>query len=116
MARGAQNIQFLGPLGVVPGRPGVALCRRGSGERARGGHLPTAEKFTLLMAGLPRWVAERPRHRQRRRSQGVRSEVWELRCLFPLQILEEDVTLKLNPEFEQAYNFEPMDVEFTYNR
>nr|KAF6398975.1 Mov10 like RISC complex RNA helicase 1 [Molossus molossus] len=32
------------------------------------------------------------------------------------KIHEEDVTLKLNPEFEQAYNFEPMDVEFTYNR
>ncbi|XP_045410664.1 RNA helicase Mov10l1 [Lemur catta] len=32
------------------------------------------------------------------------------------EIHEEDVTLKLNPEFEQAYNFEPMDVEFTYNR
>ncbi|XP_023443066.2 RNA helicase Mov10l1 [Dasypus novemcinctus] len=32
------------------------------------------------------------------------------------EIHEEDVTLKLNPEFEQSYNFEPMDVEFTYNR
>ncbi|XP_055108827.2 RNA helicase Mov10l1 isoform X1 [Symphalangus syndactylus] len=32
------------------------------------------------------------------------------------EIHEEDVTLKINPEFEQAYNFEPMDVEFTYNR
>ncbi|XP_007952952.1 RNA helicase Mov10l1 [Orycteropus afer afer] len=32
------------------------------------------------------------------------------------EIHEEEVTLKLNPEFEQAYNFEPMDVEFTYNR
>ncbi|KAK2500261.1 hypothetical protein MC885_018589 [Smutsia gigantea] len=32
------------------------------------------------------------------------------------EIHEEDVTLKLNPEFEQTYNFEPMDVEFTYNR
>ncbi|XP_028024047.1 RNA helicase Mov10l1 [Balaenoptera acutorostrata] len=32
------------------------------------------------------------------------------------EIHEEDVTLKLNPEFEQAYNSEPMDVEFTYNR
>uniref|UniRef100_A0A2I3S9F5 RNA helicase n=1 Tax=Pan troglodytes TaxID=9598 RepID=A0A2I3S9F5_PANTR len=31
------------------------------------------------------------------------------------EIHEEDVTLKINPEFEQAYNFEPMDVEFTYN-
>nr|XP_036862625.1 RNA helicase Mov10l1 isoform X2 [Manis javanica] len=31
------------------------------------------------------------------------------------EIHEEDVTLKLNPEFEQTYNFEPMDVEFTYN-
>ena len=33
-----------------------------------------------------------------------------------LQIHEEDVTLKLNPEFEQAYSLEPVDVEFTYNR
>nr|KAF6270591.1 Mov10 like RISC complex RNA helicase 1 [Pipistrellus kuhlii] len=35
---------------------------------------------------------------------------------YVVKIHEEDVTLKLNPEFEQAYNFEPMDVEFTYNR
>uniref|UniRef100_A0A8C9A6V4 RNA helicase n=1 Tax=Prolemur simus TaxID=1328070 RepID=A0A8C9A6V4_PROSS len=35
---------------------------------------------------------------------------------YVIEIHEEDVTLKLNPEFEQAYNFEPMDVEFTYNR
>ncbi|XP_023983184.1 RNA helicase Mov10l1 [Physeter macrocephalus] len=32
------------------------------------------------------------------------------------EIHEEEVTLKLNPEFEQAYSSEPMDVEFTYNR
>ncbi|XP_037369257.1 RNA helicase Mov10l1 isoform X2 [Talpa occidentalis] len=32
------------------------------------------------------------------------------------EIREEDVTLKLNPEFERTYNSEPMDVEFTYNR
>ncbi|XP_039091687.1 RNA helicase Mov10l1 isoform X2 [Hyaena hyaena] len=35
---------------------------------------------------------------------------------YVMEIHDEDVTLKLNPEFEQAYNFEPMDVEFTYNR
>ncbi|KAM5335673.1 RNA helicase Mov10l1 [Glossophaga mutica] len=35
---------------------------------------------------------------------------------YVVKIHEEDVTLKLNPEFEHAYNFEPMDVEFTYNR
>nr|XP_003932821.1 RNA helicase Mov10l1 isoform X2 [Saimiri boliviensis boliviensis] len=35
---------------------------------------------------------------------------------YVIEIHEEDVTLKINPEFEQAYNFEPMDVEFTYNR
>ncbi|XP_032348454.1 RNA helicase Mov10l1 isoform X9 [Camelus ferus] len=35
---------------------------------------------------------------------------------YVMEIHEEDVTLKFNPEFEQAYNFEPMDVEFTYNR
>ncbi|KAM7243560.1 hypothetical protein CapIbe_004168 [Capra ibex] len=35
---------------------------------------------------------------------------------YVIEIHEEDVTLKLNPEFEQAYNSEPMDVEFTYNR
>ncbi|XP_069346579.1 RNA helicase Mov10l1 [Eulemur rufifrons] len=35
---------------------------------------------------------------------------------YVIEIHEEDVTLKLNPEFEQAYNFEPLDVEFTYNR
>ncbi|XP_072829885.1 RNA helicase Mov10l1 isoform X2 [Vicugna pacos] len=35
---------------------------------------------------------------------------------YVIEIHEEDVTLKFNPEFEQAYNFEPMDVEFTYNR
>ncbi|XP_062057886.1 RNA helicase Mov10l1 [Lepus europaeus] len=35
---------------------------------------------------------------------------------YVIEIHEEDVTLKLNPEFEQTYNFEPMDVEFTYNR
>ncbi|XP_046922135.1 RNA helicase Mov10l1 isoform X1 [Lynx rufus] len=35
---------------------------------------------------------------------------------YVIEIHEEEVTLKLNPEFEQAYNFEPMDVEFTYNR
>lgn len=49
-----------------------------------------------------------------RSSQEVKSKVWKLNSLF--QIHEEDVTLKLNPEFEQAYNSEPMDVEFTYNR
>ncbi|XP_007659751.1 RNA helicase Mov10l1 isoform X2 [Ornithorhynchus anatinus] len=32
------------------------------------------------------------------------------------EIHEEDATLKLNPEFEQAYNSEPMDVQFTFNR
>ncbi|XP_054843764.1 RNA helicase Mov10l1 [Eublepharis macularius] len=32
------------------------------------------------------------------------------------EIHEEEVTLKLNPEFEQAYNDEPMDVEFTFSR
>uniref|UniRef100_A0A4X2JP62 RNA helicase n=1 Tax=Vombatus ursinus TaxID=29139 RepID=A0A4X2JP62_VOMUR len=32
------------------------------------------------------------------------------------EIHEEDITLKLNPEFEETYNFEPMDVEFTFNR
>ncbi|KAK7810041.1 hypothetical protein U0070_006240 [Myodes glareolus] len=35
---------------------------------------------------------------------------------YVMEIHEEDVTLKLNPGFEQMYNFEPMDVEFTYNR
>uniref|UniRef100_A0A4X1UP61 RNA helicase Mov10l1 n=2 Tax=Sus scrofa TaxID=9823 RepID=A0A4X1UP61_PIG len=35
---------------------------------------------------------------------------------YVVEIREENVTLKLNPEFEQTYNFEPMDVEFTYNR
>ncbi|XP_057598035.1 RNA helicase Mov10l1 isoform X2 [Hippopotamus amphibius kiboko] len=35
---------------------------------------------------------------------------------YVVEIHEEDVTLKLNPEFEQAYDSEPMDVEFTYNR
>uniref|UniRef100_A0A8C5K0Y1 RNA helicase Mov10l1 n=1 Tax=Jaculus jaculus TaxID=51337 RepID=A0A8C5K0Y1_JACJA len=35
---------------------------------------------------------------------------------YVIEIHEEDVTLKLNPGFEQMYNFEPMDVEFTYNR
>ncbi|XP_037586025.1 RNA helicase Mov10l1 [Cebus imitator] len=35
---------------------------------------------------------------------------------YVIEIHEEDVTLKINPEFEQAYNSEPMDVEFTYNR
>ncbi|XP_043352047.1 RNA helicase Mov10l1 isoform X2 [Dermochelys coriacea] len=32
------------------------------------------------------------------------------------EIHDEDVTLRLNPEFEQAYNSEPMDVEFAFNR
>ncbi|XP_053109363.1 RNA helicase Mov10l1 isoform X2 [Hemicordylus capensis] len=32
------------------------------------------------------------------------------------EINDEDVTLKLNPEFEQTYNSEPMDVEFTFSR
>ncbi|XP_063163984.1 RNA helicase Mov10l1 isoform X1 [Candoia aspera] len=32
------------------------------------------------------------------------------------EIHDEEVTLKLNSEFEQAYNFEPMDVEFTLCR
>ncbi|XP_008567172.1 PREDICTED: LOW QUALITY PROTEIN: putative helicase Mov10l1 [Galeopterus variegatus] len=35
---------------------------------------------------------------------------------YVIEVHEEDVTLKLNPEFEQTYNFEPLDVEFTYNR
>ncbi|XP_029420225.1 RNA helicase Mov10l1 isoform X1 [Nannospalax galili] len=35
---------------------------------------------------------------------------------YVMEIHEEDVTLKLNPGFEQMYNFEPLDVEFTYNR
>ncbi|XP_053775794.1 RNA helicase Mov10l1 [Desmodus rotundus] len=35
---------------------------------------------------------------------------------YVVKIHEEDVTLKLNPEFEQAYSLEPVDVEFTYNR
>uniref|UniRef100_A0A8C5F2Q9 RNA helicase Mov10l1 n=1 Tax=Gopherus evgoodei TaxID=1825980 RepID=A0A8C5F2Q9_9SAUR len=32
------------------------------------------------------------------------------------EIHDEDATLRLNPEFEQVYNFEPMDVEFALNR
>ncbi|KFR11161.1 Putative helicase Mov10l1, partial [Opisthocomus hoazin] len=32
------------------------------------------------------------------------------------EICNEDVTLKLNADFEQAYNLEPMDVEFVYCR
>uniref|UniRef100_A0A8C3XNS2 RNA helicase Mov10l1 n=1 Tax=Chelydra serpentina TaxID=8475 RepID=A0A8C3XNS2_CHESE len=32
------------------------------------------------------------------------------------EIHDEDATLRLNPEFEQAYNSEPMDVEFAFNR
>ncbi|XP_074862033.1 RNA helicase Mov10l1 [Carettochelys insculpta] len=32
------------------------------------------------------------------------------------EIHDEDATLRLNQEFEQAYNSEPMDVEFTLNR
>ncbi|XP_077194395.1 RNA helicase Mov10l1 isoform X2 [Paroedura picta] len=32
------------------------------------------------------------------------------------EIHEEEVTLRLNPEFEQIYNNEPMDVEFTFSR
>ncbi|XP_060044802.1 RNA helicase Mov10l1 [Erinaceus europaeus] len=35
---------------------------------------------------------------------------------YVIEIHDEDVTLKVNPDFERAYNFEPMDVEFTYNR
>uniref|UniRef100_A0A670J910 RNA helicase n=1 Tax=Podarcis muralis TaxID=64176 RepID=A0A670J910_PODMU len=35
---------------------------------------------------------------------------------FVTEIHDEEVTLKLNPEFEQAYNSEPMDVEFTVSR
>uniref|UniRef100_G3UKW3 RNA helicase Mov10l1 n=1 Tax=Loxodonta africana TaxID=9785 RepID=G3UKW3_LOXAF len=34
---------------------------------------------------------------------------------YVIEVHEEEVTLKLNPEFEQTYSFEPMDVEFTYN-
>nr|XP_042700173.1 RNA helicase Mov10l1 isoform X2 [Chrysemys picta bellii] len=32
------------------------------------------------------------------------------------EIHNEDATLRLNPEFEQVYNSEPMDVEFAFNR
>ncbi|NXI61172.1 M10L1 helicase, partial [Anseranas semipalmata] len=32
------------------------------------------------------------------------------------EICNEDVTLKFNPDFEQAYNLEPMDVEFVHSR
>ncbi|XP_015273370.1 PREDICTED: putative helicase Mov10l1, partial [Gekko japonicus] len=32
------------------------------------------------------------------------------------EIHEEELTLRLNPEFEHAYNGEPMDVEFTFSR
>ncbi|NXW94285.1 M10L1 helicase, partial [Alopecoenas beccarii] len=32
------------------------------------------------------------------------------------EICNEDVTLKLNADFEQAYNLEPMDVEFVHSR
>ncbi|KAJ7329638.1 hypothetical protein JRQ81_015812 [Phrynocephalus forsythii] len=32
------------------------------------------------------------------------------------EIHDDDVTLKVNEEFEHAYNFEPMDVEFTVSR
>ncbi|XP_061496210.1 RNA helicase Mov10l1 isoform X2 [Rhineura floridana] len=32
------------------------------------------------------------------------------------EIHNEEITLKLNPEFEQSYNSEPMDVEFTFSR
>ncbi|XP_033018750.1 RNA helicase Mov10l1 [Lacerta agilis] len=35
---------------------------------------------------------------------------------FVSEIHDEEVTLKLNPEFEQVYNSEPMDVEFTVSR
>ncbi|KAM6290363.1 RNA helicase Mov10l1 [Porphyrio hochstetteri] len=32
------------------------------------------------------------------------------------EVCDEDVTLQLNADFEQAYNLEPMDVEFVHNR
>ncbi|KAM4675634.1 RNA helicase Mov10l1-like [Discoglossus pictus] len=33
-----------------------------------------------------------------------------------VEIHDEELTLRVNAEFEQSYSFEPMDVEFTYNR
>ncbi|XP_018432225.1 PREDICTED: RNA helicase Mov10l1 [Nanorana parkeri] len=33
-----------------------------------------------------------------------------------VEIHDEEVTLRVNSNLEQSYNFEPMDVEFTYNR
>ncbi|KAJ6666424.1 hypothetical protein lerEdw1_000698, partial [Lerista edwardsae] len=33
-----------------------------------------------------------------------------------VEIHDEEVTLRLNPEFEKTYNSEPMDVEFTFSR
>ncbi|XP_034623419.1 RNA helicase Mov10l1 isoform X2 [Trachemys scripta elegans] len=35
---------------------------------------------------------------------------------YVIEIHNEDATLRLNPEFEQVYNSEPMDVEFAFNR
>uniref|UniRef100_A0A6J0V6P1 RNA helicase n=3 Tax=Pogona vitticeps TaxID=103695 RepID=A0A6J0V6P1_9SAUR len=35
---------------------------------------------------------------------------------FITEIHDDDVTLKVNQEFGHAYNFEPMDVEFTFSR
>ncbi|GAB5574380.1 RNA helicase Mov10l1 isoform X4 [Prionailurus iriomotensis] len=51
-----------------------------------------------------------------RKPWGLKPQKQQGQRLKTCSIHEEEVTLKLNPEFEQAYNFEPMDVEFTYNR
>nr|DBA31271.1 TPA: hypothetical protein GDO54_007147 [Pyxicephalus adspersus] len=33
-----------------------------------------------------------------------------------VEIHDEEVTLRVNSDFEQSYNYEPMEMEFTYNR
>lgn len=35
---------------------------------------------------------------------------------FNSQIHDEDVSLRVNPEFQHSYTGEPLDVDFSYNR
>lgn len=43
-------------------------------------------------------------------------EEWKLNLCLTLQIHDERVSLRVNPEFLHSYSGEPLDVEFCYNR
>lgn len=62
------------------------------------------------------WILQRSFHILNNQKQSL-YEFWFILILsFNSQIHDEEVSLRVNPEFQHSYTGEPLDVEFSYNR